>query len=132
MAYIDIADVERRLGLVLNQSEAERLQAFLDDYKVFLDATLRAHKKNPEDMDAAIIKLVVAKHAVNYVLTADLTPGISSISRASGDTSESMGIRSDITDRLILTNKDKELLGLNGIEFFSIQMETDRPRRGWY
>lgn len=120
MGYPTVADVEARLGFVLHTDEAQQLQVFLEDFKVYLDWILKP--LTTDSVDEGILKMIVGRHGKHFIQTIDRTPGLTSYSATVGDTSTSSGYSYDASDSFKLSSEELRMIGLPGAGIFTIQM----------
>ena len=131
--YASVEDVESRLGYELDAEEAAKLEAFLNDFSLIIEATFLVQKKSPNDVDPRLLNLVVARRGASYMLMGDLLPGQTAFSETVGDRSISGSVSSGAANdagSLGLTKWELKTLGLGSrASLYSIEMVTDREYR---
>ena len=123
MSYATIEDVEKRLGYDITEEDQPLIQAFLDDYSLFLGTVIEGNSLTPSD---EILKTITARHAVTYIKRSEIE-GLSALTEAVGDTSrtQSFTTSGDSSSLFWLSKGDKQLLGLgNGGRFITFEVEV--------
>ena len=127
MAYASITDVEARGGVVFNEDDASIVNAFIEDFSLYLDITIEQAGKEPTQIDPKILKVITSRRALDYILYSTKS-GVSSRTQAVGDISETVSYESanrDIDDFLYLTPREKQLIGLSNSGFVSRSFYDD-------
>lgn len=130
MAYASITDVEARGGVVFNEDDASIVNAFIEDFSLYLDITIEQAGKTIAQIDPKILKVITSRRALDYILYSTKS-GVSSRTQAVGDISETVSYESanrDIDDFLYLTPREKQLIGLSNSGFVSWSFYDDTRR----
>lgn len=133
MAYATVQDVEARLGFILDQDEAQKLEVFLEDFTVYLDARFEDKNIDPTKINAALIKMIVARKGATFALQGEteVPYGASSYSVTSGDTSTSIqmtGSGGSSYGNFSLTRQEEILLKLFKAKIISFKQDPGRRR----
>lgn len=131
MAYASIEDVEARGGVVFNEDDASIVNAFIEDFSLYLDIIIEQAGKEPTQIDPKILKVITSRRALDYILYSTKS-GVSSRTQSVGDISETVSYESanrDIDDFLYLTPREKQLIGLSNSGFVSWSFYDDTRRK---
>lgn len=130
MAYASITDVEARGGVVFNEDDASIVNAFIEDFSLYLDITIEQAGKTIAQIDPKILKVITSRRALDYIFYSTKS-GVSSRTQSVGDISETVSYESanrDIDDFLYLTPREKQLIGLSNSGFVSWSFYDDTRR----
>lgn len=126
--YATVEDVEARIGYELDVDESRKVESFLNDFSLSLEALFLMKGKSPDDVDLRLLNLVVARRGADYALMGDLLPGQTSFTETVADRSISGSVSAgyaNASSSMQLTPWELKTLGLGSrASIYSIQMVT--------